>query len=240
MAGRINKNARQQAARSTRTARSRNSLAPRNGREKKMFVTIAILAAVLIGTIGVAVAAFSTDLYIRGTATVRSTVWDIHFANLQPAVLTGAARELTAPTIQTSVDGNQMAAIKTYDVELKNAGDSVEYVFDVVNAGDINAVLNAIMINTGSSLSCSSLAGQSVADTVCAHLNYTLTYTDGTPVAVGDTLDKAVNSVPTSKTMKLKLQFDPSVTSDMLPSKDVTISGLAVSLSYGQETTSEN
>lgn len=35
--------------------------------------------------------------------------------------------------------------------------------------------------------------------------------------------------------MKLKLEFDASATSADLPSKDVAISGLQVTLSYGQD-----
>lgn len=220
-----------------KAAKRTGFLGIRNNREKKMMVAIAILAVALISSIGVAVAAFSTDLYVRGTATVRSTVWDIHFENLQPVVTVGNAKEITAPTIQSSVDNNPLAAIKNYDVELKDPGDSVEYTFDVANAGDMNAVLNAITINTGTGLSCASAAGQDVANRVCAKLNYTLKYADGTPVAVGDTLAKATGGTATTRTMKLKLEFDASATSADLPSKDVTISGLAVILSYGQDLT---
>lgn len=218
-------------------ARKKGAMSTRSGREKKMMIVIALLAVALISSIGVAVAAFSTDLYIRGTATVRSTIWDIHFENLQPVVTVGNAKEVTAPTIQSSVDNNPLAAIKNYDVELKDPGDSVEYTFDVANGGDMNAVLNAITINTGTGLSCASAAGQDVADKVCAKLNYTLKYADGTTVAVGDTLAKATGGTATTRTMKLKLEFDASATSADLPSKDVTISGLAVILSYGQDTT---
>ncbi len=233
MAGKVNKNPKANAIRTSRSNRSRGLY--RNDREKKMVCAIIALAVGLVASIGVAVAAFSTDLYVRGTATVRSTVWDVHFANLKPVTVVGSAKEITAPTIQTSVDNNPLAAIKNYDVELKDPGDSVEYTFDVANAGDMDAVLNAITINTGSSLSCASAAGQPAADKVCAKLNYTLKYADGTTVAVGDTLAKATGGTATTRTMKLKLEFDSSATSADLPSKDVTISGLAVILSYGQD-----
>lgn len=226
----------------TKTMRSRASAGRKRGntracsnRERKMMFAIVALAVALVTSVGVGIAAFSTDMYVRGTATVRSTVWDIHFQDLQPVTKTGNAKEVTAPSIQTSVDGNAMAAIKSYDVELKYPGDSVEYTFDVANAGDMNAVLNTITINTGAGLSCSSAAGQDVADKVCAKLNYTLKYVDGTPVAVGDKLGQATGGNATTRTMKLKLEFDPSATSADLPSKDVTISGLAVILSYGQD-----
>ena len=206
-----------------------------NVRRNKWLALVIGLVVIIAGAAGYALAAFSTDLYIRGTATVRSTVWDVHFDNLQPANLTGDfAKEVNAPTIQTSVDGALLAAIKSYDVELKEPGDAVEYTFDVVNTGDIDAVLSAVTINTGAALSCSSDAGQEVANKVCSKLNYTLTYADGTEVKAGDTLDRATNGTPTAKTMKLKLEFDPSVTTAELPEKNVMVSGLAVILSYSQ------
>lgn len=216
-------------------ARRSSTFGSRNNREKKMVVAIVLLAVALIGAIGVAVAAFSTDLYIRGTATLKSTVWNVHFANLQPVVTHGEyAKEVTAPTIQTSVDGNELAAIKTYDVELKEPGDYVEYTFDVVNDGDLDAELQAIVINTGSALSCSSAAGQEAADKVCAKLNYTITYADGSELNVKDVLEKKTSGNNT-KTLKLKLEFDDSATEKDLPEKDVVISNLAVILTYGQK-----
>lgn len=227
------KTARTTAKVSARNSRNRNNglFNTRNSREKGMVCAIIALAILLIGSIGVAVAAFSTDLYIRGTATLTSTVWDIHFENLQPVATNGEfAKEVTAPTIQTSVDGNPMASIKNYDVELKEPGDYIEYTFDIVNAGTMDAKIDALTINTGSALSCSSAAGQDAANKVCENLNYTLTYSDGTPVAVGDTL-----TASQSRTAKLKLEFDPNTPSDALPSKDVAISGLAVIITYGQD-----
>lgn len=215
--------------------RKTSLLSTRNNRERGLVCAIIALAILLIGSIGVAVAAFSSDLYIRGTATVSSSVWDVHFENLQPATINGAyAQEITAPTIQTSVDGVAAAAIKNYDVKLKSPGDSIEYTFDVVNAGDMDARISAIQINTGSALSCTTAAGVEVASLVCSKLNYTLTYADGAAVANGDKLPSIANGTNT-KTMKLKLEFDPATTTEELPTKDVAISGLAVIISYEQD-----
>lgn len=203
-----------------------------NHRNQRFVALVVLLAVALVGVIGVAVAAFSTNLYIRGTATVRSTVWDVHFENLQEAVITGSkAKVNTKPTIQTSIQNVPQAAIKEYDVELKDPGDAIEFTFDVKNAGDLNAILNTITINTGSGLSCSS-SNSTEAAKVCTKLNYTLTYANnGAAVSVGDKLDAGV-----SKTMKLKLEFDPSTAAEDLPTEDVMVSGLAVILNYGQDT----
>lgn len=227
------------AATRSNSMRKRNNFSARNNREKKMICAIIALAILLIGSIGVALAAFSTDLYIRGTATVRSSVWNIHFDNLQSASINGDyAKEITKPTIQTSVDGNEMAAIKTYDVELKEPGDSIEYTFDVVNGGDIDAKLASITINTGSNLACTSAAGQEVADKVCANLSYTIKHADGSELTLGEELPAgtAANTAAgiNKKTLKLKLELNPKMESKDLPEKDVAVSNLAVILSYDQ------
>lgn len=241
MAGKVNKNSKAAATRTARNARNRGGFGPRNSREKKMFAVIAVLAVVLLGTIGVAVAAFSTDLYIRGTATVRPSVWNVHFQNLQPATITGDnAKETTAPTIQTSVDGVEMAAIKNYEVELKDPGDAVEYTFEVINEGDMNAKIDSVTINTGASLTCASAGGTEMANKVCSNLKYTLKYADGTTVAAGDKLaKKETGSTANVKTMKLKLELNPEMNTKDLPTKDVTVSNLAVIIAYGQDTTAE-
>ena len=94
-----------------------------------MIIAIALLVVALIGAIGVAVAAFSTDLQINGVATVKSTVWDIHFDNLKPVVMTGSdkIKEVKAPTAQKDDKGDESTVIKTFEVELKDSGDTVEY-----------------------------------------------------------------------------------------------------------------
>ncbi len=226
------KSTKSKRAMATRTNARRRASNMSNNRNRRFVTLVILLAVALVGVIGVAVAAFSTNLYVRGTATVRSTVWDIHFENLQEAVITGSkAKVNTKPTIQTSVQNMPQAAIKEYDVELKDPGDAIEFTFDVKNGGDLDAVLNTITMNTGAALSCSS-TNTSEATKVCAKLNYTLTYANnGAAVSVGDKLDAGV-----SKTMKLKLEFDSSATADDLPSEDVMVSGLAVILNYGQDT----
>lgn len=221
------------AARSTRSNARRNNrrFGVRSGRERRLMTVVALLSVALIGSIGIAIAAFSTNLQISGDATVNATVWDIHFADLQPVATTGqSAKELTAPTIQNSAEGKALAAIKGYSVQLKNPGDAIEYTFNVVNAGDVDAELQSIAIKTASDLTCASSAGTDVADKVCAKMNYTITHADGTTLAVGEALAKG-----SSRSLKLKLEFDPSATEEDLPSKDVSVSGLDVVLTYGQK-----
>lgn len=213
-------------ANATKTnARKTNVFTARNDREKKMIIAIAALAIALIGSIGTAVAAFSQDLKINGSATVKGTSWDIHFDNLKTVALIGDAEEEATP----SIDGAS-TTIGDYKVNLQTPGDSAEYTFDVVNAGNIDAEITALVIKTGSGLTCSSTGPNAATNAaVCSKLNYTLKNSDGSTVAVGDELDAGA-----TKTMKLKLEFDSSATESDLPDEDVDVSNLGVTITYGQ------
>lgn len=220
----------------TRTnMRGRNANSMKNNRNQRFMILVALLAVALVGAIGVAVAAFTQDLKINGTAVVKGTSWDIHFENLKNAQINSSlntAKENTAPQID-----NTTTVIQNYDVTLKNDGDSITYTFDVKNDGDIDAKITAIVMNTGASLTCNSMGG-SAADQAarnaktCANLNYTLTYADGTAVQVNDKL-----AAGASKTMKLKLEYklQPNQTDSDLPDDDVTVSDLGVTITYGQD-----
>lgn len=198
----------------------------RNDRERKMFAMIAMLAVALLGSVGVAVAAFSQDLNINGTANIKATNWNIHFENLQAVALVGKASEVTAPTIDTNT-----TKIGDYAVELKAPGDATSYTFDVKNDGDLDAEITAITIKTGAGLTCTSTGANATANSaVCGKLNYTLKNADNSDVAVGDEL-----SVGASKTLTLKLEFDGSATDADLPDQDVAVSGLDVTITYGQK-----
>lgn len=222
--------------RATRTnARSKSANSMKNNRNQRFMILVALLAVALVGAIGVAVAAFTQDLKIEGTAVVKGTSWDVHFENLKSAQINSSlntAKENTAPQIDATT-----TVIKTYDVVLKNDGDAITYTFDVKNDGDIDAKITAIVMNTGANLTCNSTGGtaseQNARNTkTCANLNYTLTYADGTQVKVGDKL-----AAGAAKTMKLKLEYklQAGQTEADLPDDDVTVSDLGVTVTYGQD-----
>ena len=225
-------------ARATRTnARSKSANSMRNNRNQRFMVLVALLAVALVGAIGVAVAAFTQDLKIQGTATVKGTSWDIHFENLKSAQINSSlntAKENTAPTIDST-----NTIIKTYDVVLKSDGDAITYTFDVKNDGDIDAKITGVVMNTGSNLTCNSTGGTAAEQTTrnnntCANLDYSLTYADGSAVALGDQL-----AAGASKTMKLKLEYKakgPNGTgTEYYPDDDVKVSDLGVTVTYGQD-----
>ncbi len=192
---------------------------------KKVFGTLGviILILVVVSVIGISYAAFTQQLTINGTATANKSSWKIKFSNLKPVEKTGTAAEIVPPTIEGDTK------IGDYSVTLTTPGDSVSYTFDVVNDGTFNAKVNSI-----SSLQpqCSGSGSNSEQDAtnVCKHLTYKLTESSsGSNLAVGATL----NSQET-KTLKLTLTYGVDVPADELPKDDVTITGLEVSVVYGQ------
>lgn len=197
-------------------------------------ILVGMLAVALVATIGVAAAALSRDLKIDGTATVKGTSWNVHFDNLKPASVVSpmsTAKETKAPTLDAT-----KTTIGNYEVELRNTGDSVTYTFDVKNDGDIDAKVTNIVMNNGATLTCTSTAGDTAAQNArntktCANLSYTLTYADNTPVSINDVLQAGA-----TKIMKLKLEYKlaSGQTDADLPDDDVVVSGLGLTITYGQ------
>ncbi len=191
----------------------------------KNFKTIMIIAVIaLVAIVGVGFAAFSENLTINGSGTVKASSWKIKFANLSDANLTGKATQITKPTIS-----NSDTHIGDYAVTFTAPGDSVNYTFDVINDGTFDAEISSITVDTPNCTGNGANADTDKAN-VCNNLSYQLTYADGTTVAQGDTL----NSKET-KNMKLSLTYSSSITAAQLPTDDVAISNLEVTIVYSQK-----
>lgn len=108
-----------------------------------------LLAVLIVGLVSmtVAYAALSTTLTIKSSATIAKTNWSIKIKNWEQApALTnpnGGNSEATvkAPTI-TDTD------ISGLEITFKKPGDAVKFTFDLVNEGDIDAQLNAVVVGT--------------------------------------------------------------------------------------------
>lgn len=197
--------------------------------ERKDGKVIAI-AALFIGVIGLSVgfASLQTSLQINGAATVKSSKWDVHFANLTAVTKTGTATEVTAPTIKSN---NSVAStlIGDYSVTLTSPGDSISYKFDITNAGDYNAKISSITIPTPT---CTGNGTNATTDAsnVCSKLTYTLTYTDGgATVKANDTL-----TAGQTRNVTLKLAYSDDITASELPKDDVAITNLQIPIVYVQ------
>lgn len=181
-------------------------------------VLIATLAIAIIG-IGLSFASMSTVLDIHGYASMNTANWDVHFENLTQATITGEAIEEEKPVIT-----NKSTSISTFGVKLIAPKDTVSYSFEVKNAGGIEAKLTSVTIPTPTCTG-TGITKDEDEKLVCPNLTYTLTYRDGTKLAVGDVLKKGE-----SKKLILKLSYQGS----SLPVNEINITNLAIAMIYSQ------
>ena len=187
---------------------------------KVLYVLVALALVLSVAGIAVGFAAMSTDLDIKGQAEVVPASWKIRFENLSSATITGAATVTTAPTIQNDTH------LGNYDVVLTKPGDSVVYTFDVKNAGTLDAKLTAYNFATPTF---TGKGENAAADATIVQNNvvYTLTYANGDPINVNDTLAAGASS-----TLKLTVEYPATATT--LPEDEVDISGMDVTFTYSQ------
>ena len=187
---------------------------------KLVFGILALVTSLVV--VSISYAAFTQNLNINGSANVQATSWSVHFANLTNAVTSGTAHEDVAPTIKAS-----RTDIGDYEVSFYTPGDSITYKFDVVNDGDYDA---KIAVVTKGTPSCSGTDTTSNTN-VCNNLEYTLKYTSNNQdVAVNDTLRKNE-----TKNMTLVLRYKSTIGQNELPTAEVTVSNLGITLQYAQD-----
>ena len=175
--------------------------------EKERKVKVLSLAALIVAVLGltVAFAALSQQLTINGSATVDAATWDIHFNNLSEPVLTGCAVVVTLCIIRVGVSGWLWCGL-----ELWVWWYSVNFTFDVVNAGSVDATL-ATVVPERLQPSCTGTGAAATEDAniVCNGLTYKLTYTaTGEAVKATDELNHGE-----TKNLTLELSFDVTIKS---------------------------
>lgn len=172
---------------------------------------LVIVAIILLLLISIGYAALSSNLQILGKVTVAKTTWDVHFDNVQ--VEPGSATATKDATISgtTKVE---------YVVNLNNVSDYYEFTVDVKNAGTVDAV-----IGTGG------IVKTELSEHDDTYVNYTVTYDDGTAIAVGDELASGA-----TRTLKVRVEYDSSLTPDVLNTltNDISLT-LEYSLNYVQK-----
>lgn len=186
--------------------------------EKIIQLVMVIALVVSITGISVGFAAMSTTLSVSGVTEMAPASWKIKFENLSNPTLTGSATVVTAPVITGDTH------IGDYSVRLTRPGDSVTYTFDVTNSGSIDAELSSFTFATPSIVA-TLPADQTIVQN---NLVYSLTYNDGSSIAVNDEL-KAGQS------KKLKLFISYPSTAEQIPSDTVNINDMDVTFIYSQK-----
>lgn len=191
------------------------------------FKVIAI-AALLLAVVGltVAYASYTETLKVSGTVTAKSSTesWDVHFTPPSAPTLGGIATVVEVPAVNATV-------ISGFDVNFFAPGDSVEYDFNVVNGGKLDAKLTAVSLG---SLSCkpgngATKATDEEATALCADLTFALTYADGTEIKTGDVITNTSNN-----TKGLKLVVSWKADSHATLSGDAVVTVGESTLTYTQ------
>ena len=185
-----------------------------NNDSKNVLISILLMGIV---SMTIVFANFTQYLMINAYADVNSTEWNIHFENLKqkPIEKNNTARVITEPVLS-----GDSTIISKFAVEFNKPGDYVEYTFDIVNAGNINAILSDYVKGIPT---CSDNN-----ESFCKNIIYEFKYTDGSDIITNARLKKG-NRVNVTMTIKL----DESVTS--MPKQKVEISNLTGVFYYIQD-----
>ena len=201
--------------------------------EKERRIKGLSLVALVVAVLGltVAFAALSQQLTIEGTATVSRASWDVHFDNLSLLAKTGGA---SAGEITDGLGIQGGTTIKLPAITLTKPGDTVSYNVDVVNGGSIDAKVTAIPACTRTITATSVDSAKNEADKQMVESNFVckLTYYDSetrteTEVSSNDPL-----LVGNTKKMKITVGYSEDATE--VPSDDVNVSDIRITMSYGQ------
>ena len=160
--------------------------------KKNLYKSIILLVIVVIG---IGYAYLTSNLSITGATEVVANTWDIHFENL--SVTTGS---VTAST-PAEIDSNETSI--EYAITLSRPKDFYEFTVDVKNDGTLPG-----------KVSISELSGLDTNSSKV--IDYTITYTNGNPVNIGDILNASAK-----KTIKVKVFYKDNISSTDLPSSNL-------------------
>ena len=131
----------------------------KRNRRKNMYLFLFILLC----SLGIGYAFLRTELSINGTADFLDARWDVHFANL---VVNPDSVELSTGNTAATISASTTEV--TYAVTLKEPGDFYEFTVDAVNAGNMDAMIEAIT---------SKMGGVNITN-LPNYMEYSVTYSD--------------------------------------------------------------
>lgn len=175
--------------------------------KKKKYMVILLIIA--ITCISIAYATISSNMIINGTAIIKNKKWKIYFDNVI------INEQSVSAKVEPETVGNNTISIE-YEVDLTKPGDFHEFTVDIVNDGDLTAVLDDFSITE-------------LTDVQKKYLKYTVEYNDGNAIAKTDTV-----AAHSSKKLLVKIEYLKDVTSADLPTADEKIS-LNVEMTYVPE-----
>lgn len=178
-----------------------------NSRKKSLKYLLVLLLLISVGY-----AAIATTLKINGTATVKSSKWDVYWEPTSVSVTNGSVT--TTAENAAKVTNNTTKDEVTFNVELNEPGDFYEFTVDAVNNGSIDAVIaeNGVVKKVYSD------AERTQETTLPDYLEYTVQYDDATnpTIAPGQTLAKKDGGTATTKKYKVRVAYKTDIDKETL------------------------
>ena len=181
--------------------------------------TILIVLAVCLIGITVAYATLSQNLDISGVAKVGKTSWNIHFTKVLTPKAEGYAEGGKATLNSDST------VLTVSEGILKVPGDTITYVFDVINEGDLDAEVETVLTTIDS---CKASDNTADVTMYCDKIKYDLVYQDTKEeVKKKDQLLKGE-----SKTLNLIITYDKNKELTSLPSTEIVLDNITSTINY--------
>ena len=177
-----------------------------NIKDRKMLYTMLSLVLVCVFTLTIAYSALSAVLTIQGNARVSAADWDIYLNN--PRVTNGSATT-NVPEIKTS-------STLEFSTTLNMPGDFYEFVVDVVNSGDIDAMIENVVKTPD------------LTEEQAKFLKYEVSYQNGESITTKQLLAK-----DTTMPIKVRIEYRKDLSNTDLPTGQVVLD-LALTLEYIQ------
>ena len=172
--------------------------------KKKLLLSILLI---LILAIGIGYAYLTSNLSISGNTSVSTNSWNIHFENIQ--VKDGSVTATSGPTLS-----NNNTSI-TYTTNLNRPKEYYEFTVDVKNDGTLPG---KVFIST--------LSG--ITTEASSIIDYSVTYTNGNPVNIGDILNAGAK-----KSIKVRTFYKDEIDPTDFPATDLNLT-LTYTLQYVQ------
>ena len=182
-------------------------------KHKKKMNILYILVFIVLASFGVGYSYISTQLNVNGTANVTAASWDVHFANLNVTEGSITAETPANITSNTTVE---------FSATLENPGDFYEFTVDVVNNGTMDAMIDNYEITP------------ELTENQQKYLDYTITYSDGAPLAYNQELKKG-----TTETLKVRFKYKENSDKTNYPTEDQSFNVL-FSVTYAQSDDTAN
>ena len=177
-----------------------------NIKDRKMLYTMLSLVLVCVFTLTIAYSALSAVLTISGNARVSAANWDIYLNN--PRVTIGSATT-NLPEIKTS-------STLEFETTLNMPGDFYEFVVDVVNGGDLDAMIENVVKTPDLTVE------------QAKFLKYEVSYQNGEAITTKQLLAK-----DTSMPIKVRVEYRKDLSNTDLPTGQVVLD-LSLTLEYVQ------